>query len=437
MVEEVMAKSMTIGRQAKLSEFAQSQGVELADVLDTFGYTFDDLVYENSEGRRWLGGTPKELRDYRRSSNSIPFVSFFTGCGGIDIGFEAAGFDHRAAFEFEGRFCKTLRRNRPEWNVFGPPTSSGDVSDVEGTVSTLDGIIGRPFDGVFLGGPPCQPFSVAASQRFAKIGDNYKRVGFDHDTNGCLLFDYVKIIEHFKPTCFVIENVPGLRDLDGGVQLGVTIERLKRGGYQVEPPMIINAANFGVPQFRERLFVVGTRNERRFSFPQGSDELIGCGSVLPRIQGDALNTETRTHKLASVMRYSKLDYGQRDNLGRVDRLNPCLPSKTVIAGGNRGGGRSHLHPEIPRTLSVRECARLQTFPDDYVFVGPTARQFTQVGNAVPPILAAQIAISIAECVFGIRHGDLATEPSTKNLERTAHIDEDNERQPALLSVAKS
>lgn len=94
-----------------------------------------------------------------------------------------------------------------------------------------------------------------------------------------------------------------------------------------------------------------------------------------------------------------LAYGARDQLGRVDRLHPALPSKTVITGGTAGGGRSHLHPEIPRTLSVRECARLQTFPDDYAFVGATARQFTQVGNAVPPLLAARVGKAIAETYF--------------------------------------
>ena len=72
-----------------------------------------------------------------------------------------------------------------------------------------------------------------------------------------------------------------------------------------------------------------------------------------------------------MRRYRDLNYGQRDHLGRVDRLDPAVPSKTVIAGGTRGGGRSHLHPEIPRTLTVRECARLQTFPDDFVFIGST------------------------------------------------------------------
>jgi len=82
-------------------------------------------------------------------------------------------------------------------------------------------------------------------------------------------------------------------------------------------------------------------------------------------------------------------------MGRVDRLDPTIPSKTVIAGGAAGGGRSHLHPEIPRTLSPRETARLQTFPDGYIFEGPPARQLTQIGNAVPPILAAILARKIA------------------------------------------
>ena len=94
-----------------------------------------------------------------------------------------------------------------------------------------------------------------------------------------------------------------------------------------------------------------------------------------------------------------LAYCERDQLGRVDRLNPAAPSKTVIAGGSHGGGRSHLHPDIPRTLSVRECARLQTFPDDYVFLGSAARQFTQVGNAVPPVLGAQLGLKLREIFF--------------------------------------
>ena len=103
------------------------------------------------------------------------------------------------------------------------------------------------------------------------------------------------------------------------------------------------------------------------------------------------NHETRNHVESSIIRYRKLKFGERDQRGRVDRLDPRKPSKTVIAGGTGGGGRSHLHPFIARTLTVRECARLQTFDDEYIFKGSMSRQFTQVGNAVPPLLAEHIA----------------------------------------------
>ncbi len=250
-----------------------------------------------------------------------------------------------------------------------------------------------------VGGPPCQPFSIAANQRFSKSDDNYKRIGFSHEKNGNLLFDFINLVLKFKPKVFIIENVPGLRDLDDGKQLQAAIEKLVLGGYTIETPFVLNAANYKIPQHRHRLFVVGSRDQKIFKKPEPSNELIGCGSVLSNIKNNIHNNETREHKPGSIMRYMKLEYGQRDQLGRVDRLDPTLPSKTVIAGGTNGGGRSHLHPEIPRTLSVRECARLQTFPDNYVFVGPSARQFTQVGNAVPPVLAAQLGIAIRNSYF--------------------------------------
>ena len=286
--------------QLEVFEFAESHGMQLVDALAAADATYDDLVYLNSESKKWTGVRPKVLDDFRRPNNDIPYVSFFTGCGGIDLGFETVGFEHTAAFEFDERFCKTLRRNRPEWTVFGPPRAAGDVSNVAETISLLERVIDTRFEGVFVGGPPCQPFSVAASQRYTKEGGKYKRVGFDHDAEGGLLFDYAKLIQHFKPACFIIENVPGLRDLDGGQQLGLVMDMLARTGYQVEKPVVINAANFGVPQFRERLFVFGTRNGKRFQLPRGSDKFIGCGSVLPRVQSSLQNTETRVHKLGSV-----------------------------------------------------------------------------------------------------------------------------------------
>lgn len=375
------------------------QSTDIAEALSPIGMTIDDLVYANSRTVTWKGGSPASLKKVAKLGKGVPIVSFFTGCGGMDLGFEAAGFSHVAAFEFNEIFCKTLRLNRPNWKVFGPPFHSGDVSKHDEIAHALTPLIKAPFEGVFVGGPPCQPFSIAANQRFSKSGDNFKRVGFEHEKNGNLLFDFVNLIVEFQPAAFVIENVPGLRDLDGGKQLSIAIKILEKAGYTVAEPNVYDAADYGVPQYRHRMFVVGSRLPGSFAMPAKTAH-IGSGSVLSVLPAaDALNHDTRNHKIESIMRYMRLDYGQRDQLGRVDRLDPTRPSKTVIAGGTNGGGRSHLHPEIPRTLSVRECARLQTFPDDYKFVGPTARQFTQVGNAVPPVLGAALATQVAKAYF--------------------------------------
>ena len=380
--------------QKRLIDEAEGGPDHFSLVLSRNGLTYDDLRYERSGKLNWLGSLACQLQHFRKGRCGIPFVSFFTGCGGMDLGFEAVGFVHLGAFEINELFCRTLRANRPDWEVFGPPGHAGDVAEVEDVKAILGERVATPFDGVFIGGPPCQPFSVAANQRYSRSGTNFKRVGFAHKRNGGLLFDYVELIVEFLPSVFVIENVPGLRDIDGGSRLLSAAKTLAAAGYDIAGPAILDAADYWVPQHRNRLFLVGARLGKRIELPQPRAQHIGCGAVLPNVAPKAPNGETRRHKAGSVARYMRLDYGARDHLGRVDRLDPSKPAKTVIAGGSGGGGRSHLHPEIPRTLSVRECARLQSFPDDYEFCGPTARQFTQVGNAVPPVLAAQLAMTI-------------------------------------------
>jgi DNA (cytosine-5)-methyltransferase 1 len=321
----------------------------------------------------------------------------------MDLGFEAAGFSHAALVEHSALFCATLRYNRPNWPVLGPPGFAGDVSDPLALVKILrqEFQLKKPFPGVMVGGPPCQPFSIAANQRFSKAGSNFKRVGFEHAKNGNLLFDMIHLVGEFMPAAFLIENVEGLYDVDGGEQLQMALNQLMRLGYTVAQPAVLDAAHFGVPQHRRRLFVCGSRLAGVFKPPRPSFEPVTSISVLGGDLSSLPNHEPRKHLPQSLLRYAELDYGQRDKLGRVDRLHPHKPSKTVIAGGTNGGGRSHLHPNVPRTLTARECARLQTFPDDYVFLGPTARQFTQVGNAVPPILGAQLAASIFDSFFAV------------------------------------
>ena len=115
------ARPLLYDTQVHIFESAELHGIELADALAIAHATYDDLVYEKSETSTWTGVRPLTLSHFLRPKNTIPFVSFFTGCGGIDLGFETVGFEHTAAFEFDERFCKTLRKNRPHWQVFGPP----------------------------------------------------------------------------------------------------------------------------------------------------------------------------------------------------------------------------------------------------------------------------------------------------------------------------
>ena len=171
-------KDAHLQEQFRLLEKSEKTNIPLAEVLENAGWSYEDLIYEESKVKTWTGRSPLNLNEIEPSAQEIPMVSFFAGCGGMDLGMEAAGYKHLAAFEINELFCKTLRRNRPNWNVFGPPTHSGDVSKFDEVAETLSQIITAPFDGLFVGGPPCQPFSIASNQRFSKTGENFKRVGF-------------------------------------------------------------------------------------------------------------------------------------------------------------------------------------------------------------------------------------------------------------------
>ena len=339
----------------------------------------------------------KELK----TTKAIPsVVSLFSGAGGFDQGFRAAGYKIACCVELEKWACDTLRANHPNTPVMGPPLHDGDIKNISAReICKFAGIEIEDVD-VLIGGPPCQPFSQAAAQRFLKKDDRFKRLGFDDQIKGNLLFDFIRLIIEFQPRVFVLENVPGLMTMDNGVQLGLALEKLHAHGYCTSPLQELNAVDYGVPQFRERLIIWGSRTINNPTLPipthnEGKNSTLSyyttVAHALVKMPQNLPNHKTRNHVESSIIRYRKLKFGEREKRGRVDRLDPRKPSKTVIAGGTRGGGRSHLHPFIARTLTVRECARLQTFDDEYIFKSSIARQFTQVGNAVPPLLAEHIA----------------------------------------------
>jgi DNA (cytosine-5)-methyltransferase 1 len=327
----------------------------------------------------------------------------------MDLGFRAAGYDVVCAIEIEQWACDTLRLNHRGMHVMGPPTHPGDIKQVTPKlIQAFCGSSSAEFD-VVTGGPPCQPFSQASTQRFLKSDPRFKRRGFEDDLKGTLLFDFVRLVTSLRPRVFVLENVPGLLSVDGGVQFELALTTLKGHGYSISEPAVLDAANYGVPQHRNRLIIWGSLKVDRPSLPTPTHgpanglflkPYTTVAHALVNMPQSLPNHVTRDHQDESIVRYRNLKFGERDKLGRTDRLNVFRPSKTVIAGGMHGGGRSHLHPFIARTLSVRESARLQTFPDDYVFEGSIARQFTQVGNAVPPLLAEHLARHIKLIEFG-------------------------------------
>ena len=186
----------------------------------------------------------------------IKHLSLFAGCGGLDLGFSWAGMETVAAVEIKQFACDTLRNNYSNIRVFGPTAYSGDVRDFN--LEVLKEMIGDAEIDVISGGPPCQPFSVAASQRFYKNDERYKRKGDKDKEKGNLLPEYIRIINEIKPKAFVIENVAALIRWNGGKFLEESLAELS-SEYVYSNPCAINAHLFGVPQYRERMIIIGTR----------------------------------------------------------------------------------------------------------------------------------------------------------------------------------
>lgn len=344
------------------------------------------------------------IRSDCHMDNKLTHVSLFAGGGGIDVGFSWAGVKTIAAVEMAEYACETLKLNDSDIKLFGPedPDTGGDVRKFNKKV--FDKYFKGTEVDILSGGPPCQPFSIATGQRFGKNDERYKRLGDKDEEKGNLLPEYIRIVNELRPKTFVLENVGELIDWNDGTFLEESLNDLD-SDYIYSIPNIVNASKFGVPQYRERMIIIGSRIsekvpvfndtflllDKEFTVDDGLSDFPQC----------PLNHQLRKHNPETIKRYDKLAFGERDKKGRVDRLDPTKPSKTIIGGGDKGGGRSHLHPYLPRTLSPRESARLQTFPDDYEFCGAVGRQFTQIGNAVPPLLAYFVAIYIKHEILGL------------------------------------
>ena len=304
-----LQKKIPLQHQLALLRKCIRGDINLSEALEREGLTYDHLRYRTYPERSSRKSSFQRIEDLRLPQRNIPAISFFSGAGGLDIGFDYAGFHNLASIEINELFCETLRLNYPNQLIIGPPEFSGNVKDRDVIKDILKNKLGitAPFEGVFHGGPPCQPFSIAANQRFSREDKNFKRRGFSDKEKGGLLADYVWFIEKFKPKAFLIENVPGLYEIDNGEVLNKALSRLAKIGYSIPEPQVLNAADWGIPQRRRRLVIVGSRTGDMFTMPLAQKLQIPCSVVFEQKILDNTNHLTREHTAESVLRYMELD----------------------------------------------------------------------------------------------------------------------------------
>lgn len=323
-------------------------------------------------------------------------VSLFSGAGGLDLGLKAAGFDILAAVEQDADCCNTLRANF-RTQILESPLSKADLTKIadSGTVDLL------------AGGPPCQPFSKSAQWT-----TNGARGLLDQrsDTIG----DYVDAIRTLRPRAFLLENVQGFIGAGGLRALQDRLEKISSGLKYTLHCHLLNAADYGVPQKRKRVFVVGLLGEESFEFPEAThalqhssawDALHLVGSVdedltvkgrwaalLPSVPpGDNYLWHTSRGGGLPI-------FGWRTRYWSfLYKLAPNLPSPTLVASPSQNSGPFHWDN---RLLSTAELAALQTFPATYTFSGARASRQRQIGNAVPPLLAEHMGRAIMRKLEG-------------------------------------
>ena len=323
-----------------------------------------------------------------QGTKKLGYFSVFCGGGGLDLGFAAAGFKPLFSSDVVPVFCETISQNLP-----GHLVEAHDIAELSG--HDLVKKVGHAPD-VIIGGPPCQSFSI--------LGDRKST----NDPRGQLVYEYARLISETKPSAFLFENVPGLLTLNKGEDWRALLSMFERKtGYHIHWTKL-NAVSFGAPQFRQRVIAIGFKDRTKFEAfewprPSHADSQVlpHIGVLPPRIAASALedvldlpNHILRVHCDRVRNRYSTIPPGGRDRKDHTDRVHPDRPSGTVLVGSGAGGGRPFIHPFEDRHITVREAARLQSFPDWWKFAGGPTASYRQVGNAVPPFLARAVAEQI-------------------------------------------
>ena len=331
-------------------------------------------------------------------------LELFAGAGGLAIGMEQAGFESVLLNEIDAAACKTLRKNRPNWNV------------VEGDIAKLDFTPYRDQIDILSGGFPCQAFSYAG-----------KKLGFE-DTRGTLFFEFARAVKETNPKVFVAENVRGLLAHDEGRTLAAITDIIDELGYYLVPPRVLKAVFYKVPQKRERLFLIGIRKDLadkvEFHWPSPYHRILTLQDALKagELYADDVPPsagQKYPQRKAEIMAQVPAGGYWKD---LPDALQREYMQKSYFLGGGKTGMARRLawdepsltltcapaqkqtercHPEETRPLTVREYARIQTFPDDWQFEGSLGAQYRQIGNAVPVNLAYAIGRALVRLLNDI------------------------------------
>lgn len=324
-------------------------------------------------------------------------IELFAGAGGLALGLEMAGFCHVALNEFDHNACDTLRLNRPEWKVIESDIHDIDFSLYQNRVDLLSG------------GFPCQAFSFAG-----------KRLGFE-ETRGTLFFELARAVKEIRPKVFLAENVRGLLEHDNGRTLQTIKNVISELGYTLVEPRVLRAIQYDVPQKRERLILIAVRNDIapfvKYEWPDVCTEvrtlrdafyagsLFPCdvppspGQTYPEYKRKVMELVPEGGDWRNLPEDVARDYMKGSyNLGggktgMARRLSMDEPSLTLTCAPAQKQ-TERCHPLETRPLTVREYARIQTFPDQWQFCGSLASQYKQIGNAVPVNMSWAIGRSL-------------------------------------------
>ncbi|MCL4118647.1 UNVERIFIED_CONTAM: hypothetical protein GTU68_019257 [Idotea baltica] len=344
-----------------------------------------------------------DIDDFNEHNNFIEpdrqynVIELFAGAGGLAIGFERVGVNCLALNEIDKWACQTLRQNRPKWNVL-----EGDIREIDFTEYENRAEI-------VTGGFPCQAFSYAGKQLGLK------------DARGTLFYEFARVVQEVKPLICIGENVKGLLSHDKGRTIAGMQSILDEIGYNVVPVRVLKAINYKVPQKRERIFLVGVRKdiETNFHYPKPYSKIYNLVDALKK--GDLYKTDVPQDKGSTYPQHKKdvLDLvppkGYWRNLP-LDIQKEYMGKSFYLGGGKTGIARrigwdepcltltcspaqkqtERCHPDETRPFTVREYARIQTFPDDWEFAGSVSQQYKQIGNAIPCNLGQEVGYAIID-----------------------------------------